>query len=256
MLNHVDITKVLFLDIETISGHRHHEDMTDEFKKLWKLKAKSVLRKYDEPITEEEAVESYTERAGIFAEFGKICCISVGFVTVESDGKMSVRLKSYASHDEKQLLEDFAGLLNKHFNNPVHQRGGQHYMCGHNISEFDVPYIARRMLIHQMELPKMLDIAGKKPWDLMYQLDTLTLWKFGDYKNYTALKVLTACFGIPSPKDDIDGSEVGRVYWEEDNLERIAIYCEKDVLAVVQLLLKYKLMPLIEDEAVIFVDRK
>jgi DNA polymerase elongation subunit (family B) len=251
MLNHVDIVNVLFLDIETVSGHRHYEDLTDEFKKLWQNKAKSVLRKYDEPITEEEAIASYTESAGIFAEFGKICCISVGIIARNEQGEMKVRLKSYANHDEKKLLEDFAGLLNNHFNNP-----NRHYFCGHNIKEFDIPYICRRMLIHQMQLPKLLDISGKKPWDLNYMLDTLTLWKFGDFKNYTALKVLTACFGIPSPKDDIDGSEVGRVYWEEDNLERIAIYCEKDVLAVVQLLLKYKLMPLLKDEAVIFVDRK
>ncbi|MGB1121392.1 MAG: ribonuclease H-like domain-containing protein [Saprospiraceae bacterium] len=255
MLNHIDIVNVLFLDIETVSGHRTYGDMPDEFKTLWKLKAKSVLRKYDEPITEEEAIETYAERAGIFAEFGKICCISVGFVTRNREGEMKVRLKSYADHDERKLLEDFAVLLNQHFNDPVHSRGGKHYMCGHNINEFDIPYICRRMLIHQMELPKMLDISGKKPWELKYQLDTLTLWKFGDFKNYTALKVLTACFGIPSPKDDIDGSEVGRVYWEENNLERIAIYCEKDVLAVVQLLLKYKLMPLLEDKDVIFVDR-
>lgn len=250
MLNHVDIVNVLFLDIETVSGHRTYGDMPDEFKKLWKLKARSVLRKYDEPITEEEAVETYTERAGIFAEFGKICCISVGIVTRNRDGEMKVRLKSYADHDEKKLLEDFAGLLNQHFNNTR-----RHYFCGHNIKEFDIPYICRRMLIHQMELPELLNIPGKKPWDLEYMLDTLTLWKFGDFKNYTALKVLTACFGIPSPKDDIDGSEVGRVYWEEDDLERIGVYCEKDVLAVVHLLMKYKLMPLLEGDAVQFVDR-
>jgi hypothetical protein len=111
------------------------------------------------------------------------------------------------------------------------------------------------MIIHQMEFPKILDVAGKKPWELQSKLDTLTLWKFGDFKNYTALKVLTACFGIPSPKDDIDGSEVGSTYWELDDLERITIYCEKDVLAVVHLLMKYKLMPLLEGEAIQFVDR-
>lgn len=255
MLNNVDIQNVLFLDIETVSEHRSYDDLTDEFKKLWKLKARSVLRKYDEEITEEEGRETYTERAGIFAEFGKICCISVGLISTNKEGEMQVRIKSYADHDEKKLLQDFSKLLSSHFNDPKHQRGGTHYVCGHNINEFDVPYICRRMIIHQMEFPKILDVAGKKPWELQSQLDTLTLWKFGDYKNYTALKVLTACFGIPSPKDDIDGSEVGRTYWEGNDLERIAVYCEKDVLAVVHLLLKYKLMPLLEGDAVQFVDR-
>lgn len=250
MLNYVDIVNVLFLDIETVSECRTYDDLTDEFKKLWKLKAKSVLKKYDEEITDEEAAESYTERAGIFAEFGKICCISVGIVTRNKDGEMKVRIKSYADHDERRLLEGFSNLLNQHFNNAK-----KHYFCGHNIREFDIPYICRRMLIHQMEFPDLLDISGKKPWDLEYMLDTLTFWKFGDFKNYTALKLLTACFGIPSPKDDIDGSEVGRTYWELDDLERIAVYCEKDVLAVVHLLMKYKLMPLLEGDAVQFVDR-
>ena len=251
MLNYVDIVNVLFLDIETVSEYRSYDDLTDEFKKLWKLKARSVLKKYDEEITDEEAADSYAERAGIFAEFGKICCISVGIVTRNKDGEMKVRIKSYADHDERRILEDFSKLLNLHFNNSK-----KHYFCGHNIKEFDIPYICRRMLIHQMEFPDLLDISGKKPWDLEYMLDTLTLWKFGDFKNYTALKVLTACFGIPSPKDDIDGSEVGKTYWELDDLERIAVYCEKDVLAVVHLLMKYKLMPLLEGEAVQFVDRE
>ena len=256
MLNNVDIVNVLFLDIETVSEYKSYDDLTDEFKKLWRLKTRQILRKYDEEITEEEAIAAYTERAGIFAEFGKICCISVGFLTRNKQGELKARIKSYADHDEKKLLEDFSGLLNKHFNDPKHQRGGTHYICGHNINEFDVPYICRRMIIHQMEFPKILDVAGKKPWELQSQLDTLTLWKFGDYKNYTALKVLTACFGIPSPKDDIDGSEVGSTYWELDDLERIAIYCEKDVLAVVHLLMKYKLMDLIPIEDVQFVDRE
>ncbi|MGB0864778.1 MAG: ribonuclease H-like domain-containing protein [Saprospiraceae bacterium] len=256
MIDKIDITNVLFLDIETVSGYASYDELTDEFKKLWKLKTKSILRKYDEPITDEEAAEAFEEKAGIFAEFGKIVCISVGFVVRDATTqKLSVRLKSYADHDEKKLLEEFSGVLNKHFNDPKHQRGGKHYLCGHNLNEFDTPYMCRRMLIHQMELPKILDIAGKKPWELQSQLDTLVMWKFGDYKNYTALKLLCACFGIPSPKDDIDGSEVGRVYWKEDDLERIAVYCEKDVLAVVQLLLKYKRQPLLEDDQIHFVGR-
>ena len=256
MIDKIDITNVLFLDIETVSGHRSFDDLTPEFQKLWKLKCKSILRKYDEEITTEEAAETYTEKAGIFAEFGKIVCISVGLVVRDTTtGELSVRLKSYEDHDEKKLLQDFSSTLNNHFNDPKQQRGGKHYLCGHNLNEFDVPYMCRRMLIHQMELPKILDVAGKKPWELQSQLDTLVMWRFGDYKNYTALKLLCACFGIPSPKDDIDGSEVGRVYWEEDDLTRIAVYCEKDVLAVVQLLLKYKRQPLLEEGQITYVGR-
>jgi DNA polymerase elongation subunit (family B) len=251
MLNNVDIVNVLFLDIETVSEYKSYDDLTKEFQKLWRLKTRQILRKYDEEITEEEAIATYKERAGIFAEFGKICCISVGFISRDKEGELKARIKSYADHDEKKLLEDFSKLLDGHFNNP-----NKHYFCGHNIKEFDIPYICRRMLKHQMEFPRLLNIPGKKPWELNYMLDTLELWKFGDYKHYTALKVLTALFGIPSPKDDIDGSEVGSTYWELDDLERIAIYCEKDVLAVVHLLSKYKLLPLIPIENVQFVDRE
>ena len=251
MIDKIDITNVLFLDIETVSGHRSYDDLTPEFQKLWKLKCKSILRKYDEEITEEEAAKTYTDKAGIYAEFGKIVCISVGLVKKDPEtGSPFVRLKSFEDHDEKKLLQDFSNLVSKHYNNP-----SKHGMCGHNLKEFDVPYICRRLLINQMSLPRPLDISGLPPWKLEHLLDTLVMWRFGDYKNYTALKLLCACFGVPSPKDDIDGSEVGRVYWEEDDLNRIAVYCEKDVLAVVQLLLKYKREPLLEESQITYVGR-
>ncbi len=191
----------------------------------------------------------YPEKAGIFAEFGKIVCISVGIVIRDpKTNQLVVRLKSYADDDEAALLKDFSELLNQYYKNP-----NKHYLCGHNVREFDVPYMCRRLLINQLPLPTLLNIAGKKPWETKYMLDTLELWKFGDYKNYTALKLLMAVFDLPSPKDDIDGSEVGRVYWEEKDLDRIARYCEKDVLAVVQLLLKYMRMPTLEPEQIVHV---
>lgn len=251
MIDQLDITNILFLDIETVSGHSSYDDLTDEFKKLWKLKAKSILKKYEEGVTEEEARDLYPERAGIFAEFGKIVCISVGIVVRDATTQtLSVRLKSFESHDEKKLLEDFAKLISNYYWNV-----NKHYMCGHNLVEFDIPYICRRMLIHQLPLPRPLNIPGTKSWNNKHLLDTMLLWRFGDYKNFTSLKLLCACFGVPSPKDDIDGSEVGRVYWEEDDLERIAVYCEKDVLAVVQLLLRYKRQPLLEGSQITFVGR-
>jgi len=249
MLENLDIANVLFLDIETVSGYSTYEELNDDFKSLWKLKSRQILRKYDEELTAEEVAELYPEKAGIYAEFGKIICISVGIVVRnQNDKTLGLRLKSFASDDEAELLRDFSQLVEQYYNNP-----GKHFFCGHNLREFDVPYICRRMLIHQLKLPRSLDIAGKKPWETKHLLDTLELWKFGDYKNYTSLKLLAACFGFPSPKDDIDGSEVGRVYWKEDDLPRIATYCEKDVLAVVQLLLKYMRQPILTPNQIVHV---
>lgn len=248
MFNQFNMGNILFLDIETVSQSPNYKDLDETFKGLWKLKAKSVLRKPIEEITEEEFEDSYNDRAGIFAEFGKIVCISVGLIHLErSTNQMTLRLKSYANDDEKVLLEQFSALLQQFYFNPA-----KHALCGHNIKEFDIPYICRRMLINGLHLPTPLQIAGKKPWETKHLLDTLEFWKFGDYKNYTSLKLLAGVFNIPSPKDDIDGSEVGRVYWEEKDLQRIATYCEKDVLATTQLFLKYHLRPLLKDEQVLF----
>lgn len=245
MIDHIDVVNVLFLDIETVSNVAKYEDLNEDLQKLWKLKARSVLRKYDEEITVEDAQLAFAEKAGIYAEFGKIICISVGFVVRDADKNLSVRLKSYYNHDEKALLEEFGNLIEKHYNN-THKD----FLCGHNIREFDIPYVCRRMVINGLKLPNALNLAGKKPWETKHLLDTLELWKFGDYKAYTSLKLLAAVLGFPSPKDDIDGSEVGRVYWEDDDLERIAIYCEKDVLATIQLVLKYQRQPILEEDQV------
>jgi len=248
MLENLKIEDVLFLDIETVPEKATYDELSDDFKHLWKLKSKFILKKYDEEVTEEEAIACY-DRAGIYAEFGKIIAISVGFVIRDPETqKMGIRLKSFANRDESVLLHEFVGLVNKHYINP-----NKHYFCGHNIREFDIPYICRRLLINQIKLPKLLDISGKKPWETKYFLDTLEMWKFGDYKNYTSLKLLAAVFGFPSPKDDIDGSDVGRVFWEDDDLERIATYCEKDVLATVQLFLKYLRQPIIEEDQIVHV---
>ncbi len=248
MLANVDITKVLFLDIETVSGKPVYEDLDEDFQYLWKLKSRFFLKKYDEEITDEEASDTYQDKAGIFAEFGKIVCISVGIVVRDKEKNLKLRLKSFAHDDEKQLLTEFLELVNQYYGNAQ-----THYFCGHNIKEFDIPYICRRTIINQLPIPNTLNVAGKKPWETKHFLDTLELWKFGDYKHYTSLKLLAAVFGFPSPKDDIDGSEVGRVYWEENNLPRIAAYCEKDVLATVQLYLRYNLTPLLEEEQIISV---
>ncbi len=248
MIQGTDLSNILFLDIETVSQYPKYDQLSDRLKPLWEKKAKSILRKYDEELTEEEIAQTYTDRAAIFAEFGKIVCISVGFISRDKDSlKATLRLKSFANKDEKTLLLEFAELLNQHYNNP-----NKHGICGHNIKEFDIPYICRRLIINQLPLPAIVNIAGKKPWETKHLIDTLTLWKFGDYKNYTSLNLLTAIFDIPSPKDDIDGSQVGVTFWnEDDGLERITAYCEKDVLATAQLYMRFSLSPLIDDENVI-----
>ena len=249
MIEMVDIAHVLFLDIECVCGKPKFEDLRDDLKALWGIKARSVLRKSADEIEPEEIEASYSDKAAIFAEFGKIVCISVGIVVRDpKTQELSVRLKSFASKDEKELLQDFVTLIDQYYNNPH-----KHFLCGHNIKEFDIPYICRRMVIHQMALPPMLNLSGKKPWETKHLLDTMELWKFGDRKNFTSLKLLAAILDFPSPKDDIDGSEVGRVFWEEDDLPRISLYCEKDVLATIQLFLRYKRMPILTDEQVIHV---
>lgn len=247
MLNYIDLSKVLVLDIETVSGFKTYEELSPTMQKLWDMKSEQIQNRK----TEEERIpsnEAYTEYAGIYAEFGKIVCISVGVFRKGAEGELNLHLKSYYNHDEKQLLIDFIGLIEKHYNNTK-----THFICGHNIKEFDIPYICRRMIINQLELPEAFSLQGKKPWELTHLLDTLELWKFGDYKSYTSLKLLCGVFGIPTPKDDIDGSEVGKTYWQANDLERIEVYCKKDVLATARLMMAYKLMPFIEDEKVHFI---
>ncbi len=251
MIEHIDATKVLFLDIETVSGRAEYGQLDENFQALWAHKARGVLRRYDdpEPISEEDLSAAYLGRAAIFAEFGKIVCISVGVLYRDrEDQALKIRLKSYASDDEAELLKGFSELLNQYYTDP-----NKHGICGHNIKEFDIPYICRRMVVNQLPFPRLLDIAGKKPWETKHLIDTLELWKFGDRKSFTSLKLLAAVLGFPSPKDDIDGSMVGRVYWEEKDLPRIAHYCEKDVLATTQLFLRFQLKPLLEAEQVLHV---
>lgn len=246
MVDQIDIANVLFLDVETVPGYANYEALSEEMQELWYIKSRAITRKSAEELEMDEAAELYFDRAGIFAEFGKIICISVGIVRRnKEDNKLHVRLKSFASDDEAALLNDFSAMLAQYYND-----SNRHFICGHNIKEFDIPYICRRMVVNQLAFPSLLDISGKKPWETKHLLDTLEMWKFGDFKNYTSLRLLAALLGFPSPKDDIDGSQVGRIYWKEQDLERIAHYCEKDVLATVQLLLRYKRMPILEEEQV------
>jgi hypothetical protein len=236
MLKEVNIENVLFLDIETAPAYSSYEKLPDMFRKLWDRKAETLKKEPD------NTPETLYPRAGIYAEFGKIICISAGFFK----GK-EFRIKSYYGEDEHQLLRQFCKLLESHFNFE------KKMLCAHNGKEFDFPFLARRILIHDLPLPNILDVAGKKPWEVQF-LDTMELWKFGDYKHYTSLELLSAIFDIPTPKDDISGADIHKVYWQDHDLERIRKYCQKDVLAVARLFLKYQQQPGIEEEQVVIVD--
>ena len=231
--NMIDFSNILFLDIETVSQEKSFDQLSDRMQKLWARKAEQIA-KGDESATP----ESVYDRASIYAEFGKIICISVGFFN-----EQRFRLKSFYGHDENALLADFATMLDRYYSFPEAQ------LCAHNGKEFDFPYIARRMMVNGIKIPRALQVAGKKPWETNF-IDTMELWKFGDYKSFTSLDLLCAILDIPTPKDDINGSEVGRVYWQDNDLERIKTYCQKDVLAVAQLMRRFNYMPLIEESQV------
>ncbi|MCH2043148.1 MAG: ribonuclease H-like domain-containing protein [Saprospiraceae bacterium] len=245
-LKTMDLTKVLVHDIETVSSHGKYTDLSPAMQKLWNIKSEQIQRR----TPEEDRLspeDSYEEFGGIYAEFGKICCISVGaFVKDKETGQLKLHVKSYYDHDEHLLLTQFAELIEKRYNNPERD-----FICGHNIKEFDIPFICRRMIVNKIPLPNCINLPGKKPWETQNLLDTLTLWKFGDYKSYTSLKLLCGLFGIPTPKDDIDGSEVGKTYWKEDDLDRIEIYCKKDVVATAQVLVRMALRPLLTEDQIV-----
>lgn len=236
MLKNVNLQDLLVLDIETVSQKQAFNELDEEWQELWTKKSGALNN------PEINASLMY-ERASIYAEFGKIICIGLGIFHGSGDD-MQLRVKAISGHDEKALLTEFAELLNGKFNKD------HHLLVAHNGKEFDFPFICRRMLINGIQIPNILDISGKKPWDVKH-LDTMELWKFGDYKNYTSLNVLAKCFGIPSPKDDIDGSMVGHTYWQLNDIERISNYCKKDIVTTAQILLKYKLMDILDSERIV-----
>ena len=234
MISKLNLENILFLDIETVPETENFSDLDTTKQELWDAKSRYQRK-------EEFSAEEFYDRAGIWAEFGKIVCISVGYFKMEGESR-TFRVTSFYG-DEIKLLKEFKNLLISHFS------GNKHLLCAHNGKEFDFPYIARRMIINNIELPYKLNLFGKKPWEVPH-LDTLELWKFGDYKTYTSLKLMTNVLGIPSPKDDIDGSEVYRVYYKEKEIDRIVIYCEKDTIAVAQIFLRLRGDELLHDNEI------
>ncbi len=234
-MNIIPIANILFLDIETVSQQPSFDLLPQEWKDLWVRKSEALLRN-----REDESAESIYGRAAIYAEFGKIICISCGVLQSSGSGK-KILLKSFYGDNEKLLLTEFCDMLNKW------AVGANKFLCAHNGKEFDFPYLCRRMVINHMRIPEMLQLSGKKPWEVNH-LDTMELWKFGDFKSYTTLNLLAHSLGVPTPKDDIDGSMVGEVYWKEKNLGRIVTYCQKDVVTVAQIYLRLNGESLLKEE--------
>lgn len=239
MLEKIDLKKLLVIDIETVPQYASYDEIPQVWKELW---AKKMQRELKEGLT----ADGLYQRAGIYAEFGKIICICSGFF-YENSSELAFKVKAFYGDNEKQILTEFSELLNKSYNT------NEHVLCGHNSREFDFPYIARRCLVNGLPIPFVLDNAGKKPWEVQH-IDTLDLWKFGDYKSFSSLDLLAAVFGIESPKGDLDGSMVWSVYWQDNDIERIKTYCQKDVVAVAQLLLKFKGIELLKEKNISFIN--
>ncbi|MBO6605452.1 3'-5' exonuclease [Psychroserpens sp.] len=237
MISKLYIENILFLDIETVPETETFTELDEIKQDLWEIKSRYQRR-------DEYSAEEFYDRAGIWAEFGKIICISVGFFKLDGNIRR-FRVTSFYG-DEITILKDFKNLVITHFSS------NNHLLCAHNGKEFDFPYIARRMIIHSIELPYKLNLFGKKPWEVPH-LDTLELWKFGDYKTFTSLKLLTNVLGIPSPKDDIDGSDVYKVYYHDKSIDRIITYCEKDTIAVAQIFLRLRGEDLLDENDIIHV---
>src|SRR6476469_3664852 len=233
----MNFNNILFLDIETVSQFETYNHLPEDWKGLWDLKAQILNRN-----NESENSETIYHRAAIYAEFGKIICISCGCIQGYGEDRKLV-VKSYYGEDEKKLLIEFSEMLQKWSGD------SDKFLCAHNGKEFDYPYLCRRMIINGIEIPEALKISGRKPWEIRH-LDTLELWKFGDFKSFTSLKLMAAVLGVPSPKDDIDGSMVGMVYWKEKDLERIVTYCQKDVLTLVNVFLRMHCETLIPQQNV------
>jgi DNA polymerase elongation subunit (family B) len=232
-----ELRDILFVDIETVAHTHHFDSLNERLKTQWSRKAGFLRR--EEGQTDENL---YHERAGIYAEFGKIICVVVGKYIENENGDLVLKTKAFYGDDEKSLLQSFGAMLDKM--DPRSLR-----LCAHNGKEFDFPYLCRRMLVNCIPLPAALNISGKKSWEILH-LDTMEMWKFGDYKHYTSLDLLAAIFDIPSSKSDMEGSRVNHVYHVEKNLEKIKDYCIRDVVVLGQLFLKLKCIS-IEKELIV-----
>lgn len=233
-----ELANILFLDIETVACTEAYANMSERLKTQWARKAQ-YFRK-DENQTDEDL---FNLRAGIYAEFGKVITIAVGKFYEPEPGKVGLKTRCLFGDDEKKLLNEFKTLVEKSDATSLK-------LCAHNGKEFDFPYLSRRMLVNGIQLPDVLNLSGRKPWETPH-LDTMEMWKFGDYKHYTSLDLLATIFNIPTSKTDMDGSKVNQVYYIEKNMSKIAAYCTSDVVVLAQLYLRLKGMDAIESRFVV-----
>ena len=241
-MHQIPLEDLFLLDIETVSSVPDFNLLTDEWKNLW---AEKISKSLPPDVTAEEY---YPRRAAILAEFAKVICISTGYFKKEGN-EWQLRIKSFYSENERDVLDGFTKTIQQ-----LQTRNSKWIFCGHNIKEFDFPFLWRRMIVNNFVIPSFIDFQNLKPWETPI-LDTLHLWRFGDYKHYTSLKLLSSTLGIPSPKDDIDGTKVGEVYWVEKDLNRIVSYCEKDVVTVGNVILRFRNMPLLNNKQIIIVNQ-
>ncbi len=230
-MSEIKIENILFIDIETAPVQYQYSELSETAKELWDKKMMYI---------KDTTPEEHYAKAGIFAEFAKVVCIGLGYM---SQGKF--RTKAIAGENEKDILMEFSKLMQTHFYKE------EHFLCAHNGKEFDYPFLCRRLLVNQLPLPKLLQIQGFKPWNVKH-LDTMEMWRFGDIKNFTSLNLLAHIFNIPSPKDDIDGSQIAQVFYEEKNIERIKTYCIKDVVTLIRIYQCLKGLAPIQDSEIIY----
>ncbi len=223
------LSNILFLDIECVPQHSSFYDLDDQMQKLWEKKASYMMWRAEEWTT---VADLYDNRSGIYAEFGKIIVISVWAIIQNEEWNRVFSVRSFSGDDEAAIISWLFEYLNGHFNKTYHR------LWGHNIKEFDIPYICRRAIVNNIPLANIVDVSWKKPWEVNH-LDTLEYWKFGDRKNFTSLDLLCRINGIDTPKDDISWEQVARVYRDEKDIARIQTYCEKDVVATAKLFLKF-----------------
>ena len=239
-MHNIKIEDLIVIDIETASVAPSFSNLSPQWQELWEEKTFRILPEG------KTAEDFYPMRAGVMAEFSKIVCISIGYFIREQQLKM--RVKSFCCEDEKKILSDFLQTVSK-----IESFNSNWCFAGHNIKEFDIPFLCRRLLVNDMRIPPYLDFQNMKPWETNI-VDTFQYWRFGDYKNFTSLKLLAAAMGVPSSKDDIDGSMVGDLFHTQNpeermiNLKRIATYCQKDVVTTANIILRFKNSPIVHSD--------
>ncbi len=231
----------LFIDIETASGQKDFALLSNKMQALWLRKAKSLPNPLSVSLE-----DLYFERAALYAEFGKIICIGMGFLYQDKEKGICFKVKTIAGDNEEELLSRFISFINDTYKNK------ELSLVAHNGKEFDFPYLCRRMLVHSLEIPKQLQLQGKKPWEVVH-LDTMELWKFGDRKAYTSLELLTEILGIGEAKSNLSGDKVNETYYKEGNLMVIEEYCKEDVVLVAQLFLRFNFQKKIEPSNIFYI---